>query len=260
MTGDVRFETPENINVSYAPTGLGTRFIAWFVDEILMTFAFLLLVCVGSALAFQSLLEGFDLDPADAAMYIFGVLVLIWNLASFVYFGCFELFMRGQTPGKRSAGVRVVKADGFSLDPFSVLVRNVFRLVDQLPPLWIVPLLSEKGQRFGDMAAGTLVVVEAPVQISSVRDVLSSRPAPDSKFRFDGTALERLHPQDFAAVEQFLERWGRLNQMERDRFSSQIVPALAKRLDADLPEPGDRIRFLEDLLAAEYRRQSRSLG
>jgi uncharacterized RDD family membrane protein YckC len=53
-----------------------------------------------------------------------------------------------------------VKADGFALDPMGVLIRTIFRLVDQIPFLWIVPVVSSRQQRFGDMAARTLVVAE----------------------------------------------------------------------------------------------------
>jgi uncharacterized RDD family membrane protein YckC len=55
-----------------------------------------------------------------------------------------------------------VKADGSVFDWSGALIRNVLRLVDGLPFLYLVGIItiaaSKKKQRLGDMAAGTLVV------------------------------------------------------------------------------------------------------
>jgi uncharacterized RDD family membrane protein YckC len=52
MSAKIQFETPENIQVAYEPAGLGTRFVAWFVDNIIMYAGaiaiFFILVCCNS--------------------------------------------------------------------------------------------------------------------------------------------------------------------------------------------------------------------
>src|SRR5690606_19319785 len=52
---DLQFETPENVSVSYITAGLGTRYVAWFVDQILVWVVTLGLViglaCAGVSLA-----------------------------------------------------------------------------------------------------------------------------------------------------------------------------------------------------------------
>jgi hypothetical protein len=76
-----------------------------------------------------------------------------------------ELIMRGSTPGKRLAGVRVVTRDGGAPSAGALLVRNVFRLVDSLPLAYGLGLtlvaLTREHVRCGDMAAGTLLVYES---------------------------------------------------------------------------------------------------
>ena len=72
--------------------------------------------------------------------------------------------------------------------------------------------------------------------------------------------LKRARPQDFEAVEKILERWGQIGEMQKEILLAQIVAPLARRLKATEPPEADRVAFLEDLLAAEYRRQHRSLG
>ena len=73
--------------------------------------------------------------------------------------------------------------------------------------LWIVPLLSAKSQRFGDMVAGTIVVEDATHPLAGVRERLSRRAAVEDRFHFDGGLLKKLRPQDVNGIEQLLERW-----------------------------------------------------
>lgn len=272
MSSDrVHFETPENVEVGYQLAGVGTRFVAWIFDSILLwlfTFLALLglfLLGAASERIFRQLTAPLkDVGPADSAeilLYFIGLFTLIFGLGSFVYYALFELWMRGQTPGKRSVGIRVVKADGFSLDPGSVVLRNIFRIVDQLPLLWIVPVLSARQQRFGDMVAGTLVVADSTETIAPLRESLAERPAAEVRFRFEPSALRHLRPVDFQAVERLLERWSDLDASLRAQLAAQIITALAQRLTMDAPpDEAGQLQFLEDLMAAEYRRQDRRLS
>lgn len=271
MPADIQFETPENVIVSYKPAGLGTRFVAWFLDNILVfvvTFVlFILLACVGlmSATVAESIFRPLDgaTDPEKAQQFFLvfiGIGWLVWGLGSFLYFGLSELFLRGQTLGKQVCGIRVVKTEGFSLDGTSILVRNIFRVLDHLPPLWIVPVVNGKAQRLGDLVAGTLVIADESEEISDVRRMLSERSAAESLFRFDEKSLKRLNPDDATAVERILERWPSLDEAQQTALLDQIVGPLAERLQREPPALEERHRFLEDLLSAEYRRQNRSLG
>jgi uncharacterized RDD family membrane protein YckC len=82
-------------------------------------------------------------------------------LLGFAYFTIPEALF-GATPGKQLVGICVVRADGAPLTFKAVLVRNVLRIVDWLPLLYVLggalTLLSERSQRLGDMVAGTTVV------------------------------------------------------------------------------------------------------
>lgn len=187
-----------------------------------------------------------------------GLIMLVWGLGSFIYFGASELFLRGQTLGKRMLQIRVVKADGFALDAASILVRNVFRVVDHVPLLWIVPVLSQRGQRLGDMVAGTVVVLDGKNELSPVRTELAERSALESEFRFGASALTRLTENDLHAVEKLLERWSTLSEEQQEQLLGTMLPPLCRKLHMEIPERG--VQFLEDLLAAELRRQRRSLG
>ena len=270
----LQYETPENVQIEYRPAGLGTRFLAWFADQIILTLiiflSFIALVIIGAASEglFRDYFRQIDealrntddpVDPETVGMYVMGIGMLIWGLGSFFYFGLSELLWRGQTLGKRMCKIRVVKADGFALDAVSVFMRNVFRVADHLPILWIVPVLSPRGQRFGDMVAGTIVISDEAEDLAEVRHQLSGRNMAEARFRFDQAKLTRLAREDFDAVERILDRWNSLPSDQQRTLLDRMVGPLCKKMQTDEPPMEERVVFLEDLLAAEYRRQDRHL-
>ncbi|MFO1094133.1 MAG: RDD family protein [Planctomycetaceae bacterium] len=270
----IEFETPENVQIRYQAAGLGTRFLAWLIDQIvvgistvLIVLALLLVlvatnVITESAEALGERLESAQGDPRaseEIGRYIMGGLILIIGFSSILYYGASELLLHGQTLGKRWLGLRVVKANGFALDAISIFVRNLFRPVDHLAPLWIVPVLSQRSQRFGDMAAGTVVVADTTPTLNRVRTELAGRTAAEARFRFDQSALARLPSSDFDTLEQLLDRWDDIPRPQLETLLGRLLPPLSRQLKVELPADPDRLRFLEDLMAAEYRRRSRNL-
>jgi uncharacterized RDD family membrane protein YckC len=270
MNERIHFETPENVQVSYPVAGLGTRFVAYIIDSILLWIILIIVIIVAiiGGLASDKMLQdlartmqkGGAGQAAEFPMYVVGLGILIFGLGSFFYYGLSEFFMAGQTIGKRQVSLRVVKVDGFSLDASSIFMRNLFRIVDHIPVLWVVPALSKKSQRLGDMVAGTIIVKEEAAKVSSLRERLLERPAAEALFYFTAVHLGRARPQDFEAVEKLIERWFELNEVMREKLLHSMCEPLAKRLQMEVPDPDKRLRFLEELLAAEYRRQYRQLG
>ena len=270
----IEFETPENVQISYHAGGLGQRFIAWLIDQIIVgLISVLAIIVLFVALVFAGVLAdsaaqiGEKLESAqgnpqaseEIAKYLIGGMILVLGFTSILYFGFSELFLRGQTLGKRWIGLRVVKANGFALDVPSIFVRNLFRPVDHLAPLWIVPVLSARSQRFGDMAAGTVVVSDRTPPLSRVRAELAERPIAEARFRFDQSALARLLPSDYESLEHLLDRWDDIPRPQLEELLNRLLEPLARRLKTQPPTDPDRLQFLEDLMAAEYRRQSRNL-
>jgi uncharacterized RDD family membrane protein YckC len=273
MAASFRYETPENIELQYHAAGLGTRFVAWFIDSLILNVslfvAFIMLTVVAASVTalrdvVESIFETLGAEaresPEKVGMYFIGIAMVIWGLGSFLYYGLSEFLMRGQTIGKRICKIRVVKDEGFSLDAVSIAVRNLFRVIDQFPVLWIVPVLSGRSQRLGDLAAGTLVVADQPHKLPSARVRLSGRSAADARYRFDYAKLQRLRPSDFDAIERCLEQWDSLSADQRQGLGDRMLPALCKRMAIEEPAQADRHAFLEDLMAAEYRRQERTLA
>src|SRR6266513_1515308 len=149
------------IDVSLPVAGPGARAYAFLVDwHIRVILALGWFVC--GALLYHA---SFKVPPnliSDARW--FGAVVAPALAIYFLYHHAVELAMRGSTPGKRMAGVRIVARDGGAPSAGALLTRNVFRLVDSLPLCYGVGLISvvltRDHLRIGDMAAGTLLVFE----------------------------------------------------------------------------------------------------
>ena len=92
-----------------------------------------------------------------------------------------------------------------------------------------------------------------------MRASLSHRTAVDAQFRFDAAQLKHLSGDDYHAIEQFLGRWSVLPLEQRSSLLPIFAERLAAKLKVELPAAESQHRFLEDLLAAELRRQERSL-
>ena len=88
----------------------------------------------------------------------------------------------------------------------------------------------------------------------------ASRTAADSQFRFDAALLKRLSPTDFLAVERLLERLATVSLDDKAELLQTFTTRIAGKLDIAPPPLEQQRRFLEDLFAAELRRQDRSLA
>jgi uncharacterized RDD family membrane protein YckC len=133
--------------------GIGPRFVAQIGDGVIL----LILYFVLGAAMFGSLT--FDVFGLAALSFI-GVYMLLF----FLYFIVLEGAI-GATVGKRIAKIRVVREDGSPCGYGPAVVRNVLRVIDALPFLYIVGLIlisrSEKKQRLGDRLAKTVVIKPA---------------------------------------------------------------------------------------------------
>ena len=267
----IEFETPENIKLEYQLAGPGERFVAWVTDMILAIIVGVILLFV-IAISFavfaetmgKSLNDYFGLDQHRDAeqtmMFGFAIIILVQGLGGVAYFFCLELFMRGQTYGKRSTGIRVVKANGFGLDPTSIFIRSIFRLIDHIPAFWIVPLFNQRVQRFGDMAAGTVVVKDHVRELSSLKTNLLERGRESAKFRFSRRQLDRLGAKEVEVVSRLLERWSTIDTTKRESILATAMPKLLRVLEVEWVAGDDCHEFLSDLLSQYYQREERKLG
>src|SRR5262249_23061472 len=158
----------------------------------------------------------------------------------------FEGTWHGQTPGKRLASIRVIEANGQPESWPAVFIRNLLRLVDEgLVFIGVLSMMVDRNERrFGDLAAGTLVIKER-LQSLSTKDLKITATAPPESFIDAG----QISPDEYQMLLTFLKRREIMAVNQRPRLASNIADYFRRKLnavaDGDAPEI-----FLEKLYLA----------
>jgi uncharacterized RDD family membrane protein YckC len=240
-------DTPEQTALEYPIAGLGSRFLAVLADTaIQMVLAFFVLIA-GSFIGVGVAAFG-DLGP----QWILAIIVFLLFLVESGYFALFEIFWNGQTPGKRFAQVRVIKDDGRPIGAYEAIVRNTVRLIDWLPGMYGIGLisifLSKQSKRLGDFVAGTVVVHEKTLE--GVR--------PYTETKLDETLppidVTKVTLEEVRLIETFLNRRDSLEPSVRTTMAMQIANRLADKMEVKVYGWPRTERFLEAIM--EQCRQS----
>ncbi|MDR2139518.1 MAG: RDD family protein [Tannerella sp.] len=153
---DTAIITGQYIQIDQTPASAGERLLARVIDMLVMfvyeaAFFTIIILC-------NKLFPG--LYRHETALI---VTVLLFLLPVLFYSLLWELFNRGQSPGKKLLGLRVVMKDGSTPTLGASLLRWLFLLIDihlfQCLGLVFI-LVTKNSQRIGDLAAGTLVIKE----------------------------------------------------------------------------------------------------
>ena len=234
----LRIDTPEQVALELPVAGVGSRFLAVSVDTVLQ---FALTVMGVIALSIAPVRVGLPIlalaGPATAILFAFCV---YWG-----YFAVFEIFWSGRTPGKRLAGIRVIKESGRSINAYEAIARNVLRAIDFLPAMYglgvVVMLLNRNSRRIGDYVAGTVVVHD--------RSTEDLRPGliPLGGLAGGTERLSRVTADELVLVETYLHRRFELEQSVREQLARQIVNRIAEKtgLRPNVSQPLDE--FLETI-------------
>jgi uncharacterized RDD family membrane protein YckC len=238
-------DTPEQVHLEFTLAGVGSRFMAIFLDALIEAVVYFILFLLSLAW----LAAGFFRQ--SHSVWLSAIVTLVVFCINWGYYTIFEALWKGQTPGKRWAGIRVIKDSGRPINTFEAIARNLVRAVDFLPVFYgvgvLTMLLNSKNRRLGDYVAGTLVVHETSIRESALF------------FNTPAAAQAPLHQaagltlQEAELIETFLAR--RLELLpEVRRFNAQrIADMISARLKVP-PEarPPDNENFLE-LMVREFR-------
>jgi len=214
----LKIRTPEGIEFALPLAGPISRMLAFTLDLLVAMTICEMVRKVLAPLGF------FGKDFSDA------VLIVAYFVVSMAYMMTAEWLWRGQTVGKRLLRLRVVDGSGLRLEPSQLIVRNMMRLIDGLPALYLVGgiacLVSRHRQRLGDLAAGT-VVIRAP--------------------RLARPDLDQLLGGKYNSLAEIRHLAARLRQRVRPEMGSIALEALLRR---DEIEPLARLALFGEM--AEY--------
>jgi len=244
-------ETPEQTALDFAVAGIGSRFIALALDT-LIQIAVGLVVGIGAGFA----IRGFSLLGPMAPQWVAAILLLFYFLLYFGYFALFEIIWNGQTPGKRWTKIRVIKDSGRPLTPVESIGRNLMRIVDWMPGLYAIgivsALLTKENKRLGDLVAGSLVVRE-----TSFSDLRAAWHSPQTPAGPILSPLGSIHlsADECALIESFLNRRFDLEPNVRYRLAEDIL----RRIRPKLTLPTEKVLSTEKVLEGlAYERRATS--
>jgi uncharacterized RDD family membrane protein YckC len=215
MDEQISVHSVTGVDLTLNIAGPGNRSYAFVIDWHLR----LLLACAWLILAYYVLQFSLSVKSHDA---LFSVLPA--SIIYFLYHPILEVAMRGKTPGKRIAGIRIVTRSGGTPSTAAILIRNMFRLIDSLPAFYVIGLITcfvtVNRVRVGDMAAGTLLV-------------LDDENAAKSLTRLETLAAGSALPlETLELVDQILERWASLGPENRMQIARSLLARVAPEGDA----------------------------
>ncbi|WP_031428352.1 RDD family protein [Flavimarina sp. Hel_I_48] len=148
-----QIETAQNVSIQQNVAGIGERLLGYLIDMLILGIYWV-------ASLFSLAAFGIDSDSGNVMVFF-----MVMGIPTFLYFLLFETLWDGRTPGKAALKLRVVKLDGSKPGFGSFFVRWIMRIIDITLSSGGVAvftiLLNGKGQRLGDMAAGTTVINES---------------------------------------------------------------------------------------------------
>ncbi|MFA9389973.1 MAG: RDD family protein [Prolixibacteraceae bacterium] len=187
--------TSQNIAIEQSIASVGERIAATLLDFLFMISYGVLLALVFSAFQQRSL------------MVIGGIPIFLYNLLS-------ELFMNGQSWGKKIMKIKVITIDGTTTSFSSYFLRWIIGLIEILAFFGslalITIILNRKGQRLGDLAANTSVI-----RLSNVKQKPSLFVDLPADYQLVYPEVARLSINDIYTIQEVLE--------------------IIKSLDSDLP-------------------------
>lgn len=143
--------TGQFVRINQTPASLGHRMAAQLIDwgiELVWLFAGLWLIGI-----IEDVVSNIIMTRMAYVVLLF-VPIIFYSLL-------WELLNHGQTPGKQLIKLRVVKTDGSSPSLGALVMRWLLWIADG-PTLGFlgifIMLVTRNHQRFGDMAAGTMVI------------------------------------------------------------------------------------------------------
>jgi uncharacterized RDD family membrane protein YckC len=224
----IRVRTTQNVFIDYPVGSVGDRILAYLLDR---------LILIVYAVAVSAVLIKLDVKTSYVWLIFLGVPWLLYSLL-------FEIFMNGQTPGKQLLKIKVVRLDGTPATIGDYLLRWIFAFVDIFilsgAIAVVMVAMGGKGQRLGDVVAGTSVV-----KLLEHQQVTSEKVFVETEERYTPTFSQviNLSEKDIELIQRALEA-------NRDQGNIQPVMVVTNKvksllsIETDMPP----VKFLYTII------------
>jgi uncharacterized RDD family membrane protein YckC len=197
---NISIHTTQNVDIEYQLASIGDRILATLLDYLFFLAYFLLIVLLAA-------LTKWELFDSMAIVSILALPILFYDLIC-------EVLFQGKSFGKMIMKIKVVMMDGTQANFGAYLLRWLLRIIDMRlfggALALIAILINGKGQRIGDMAAGTTVIkMKQKVQLS---DTIFNKLKPDYSLVFP--EVSRLTDNDVAIIKEVMQVCVQSNNFE----------------------------------------------
>ncbi len=204
----IQVRTTQNVFIHYPIASVGDRILAFLLDRLIVVF-----YCIALAALFIS-----------TDMEVIWIWLMLLGVPFLFYFLFFEIVMDGQTPGKRAMSIKVIRIDGTPASIGDYLLRWIFSFVDFYILSGVIAVIiiaaGGKGQRLGDVVAGTSVIKLIQQKEITADDVFIT---PTSEYTPTFTQVVHLSERDIELIQRALEVY-------RDQNNIAPVMAVTERI------------------------------
>lgn len=234
--------TPDAVALDVDVATIGSRGIAYLLDLGIVLSALLLIQLAQLLLGWGGFVAGW--------LPIAILLVAAFAL-QFGYPIGFEVLWRGRTLGKAAMGLRVVTVEGAPVGFRHAAIRAVAGVFELLSTLGILAIISsfssERGQRLGDLAAGTVVIRERRARQPVRAMHYPIPPGWEQQARLLDVAALGSH--DRAVIRDTLRRADTLQPTVRQQLMAEVADAIVERVAPEPPEGADAELYLRCVAA-----------
>jgi uncharacterized RDD family membrane protein YckC len=234
--------TTQNVVIQYELASVMLRIVATILDALIV--GVYLLSC-------STLVAVFSVGNVSGANglglgLLFAYLLMI---PAFLYSFFCEVLFGGRTVGKIAMGTRVVNISGANPSTGDYFLRWAFRIVDIIGTFGGLAVLfsmsNERGQRFGDVVANTMVIKLRPSREYSITDILNIKSKKDYEPTYP--QVVSMTDDDMLLIKNSLDR---LKKNSNDAHKD-LVRKLYDRTVEELgvtDQPEKKVTFLKTVL------------
>ncbi len=231
----IEINTAQKVTIQYELATLGNRFVAYFIDLMIVTGIVILLSILGNSLFYGAGFMGFT-------YLVLLPVPIFYNLFS-------DIALNGQTLGKKAIGLKIVKLNGDAPSNQDYLMRWMFRFIDIFMSLGSVASMlinaSPKSQRLGGLLSGTTVIRTTSQRSFSLNDILKISTI--DTYQPSYPQIRKFSEKDMLFIKRVLERTRKHpNKAHKDALY-ELSKHVARQLKIrQLPE--DSPKFLRTLI------------
>lgn len=234
---NIGIETTQNVDIKYNIASIGDRVLAEIID---------LLIQLGYAFAMVFVLMFINRNLYDSPFYYPYALFVIFYLPFFFYDFICEVFLNGQSFGKKILKIKVVKIDGSQPGIGSYFLRWLIKPIDVYFVYGsvgiITMLINGKGQRLGDLAANTTVIKLK--QDVKLEDILLPKVVEDYQVTYPEVSL--LEDKDIQLIKDVFNHRLHTDNFTFNNLLDKTKIGIAKKMGIE-PDT-NAIRFLNTVV------------